>query len=119
MAKRKPGFIYLYSGILKQEIAFSKKNGTVYCEDGVKYSLAELAALYGNGGTLPLPVHIVKTVFKDSEVIEYAGNEPNAAGTTGTDGAGKSQNNAGCPAGKMAGASGNGAENESPAFEIY
>jgi len=36
--ERKPGFIYMKSEILKQEIAMSEKTGRVYCEDKVQYA---------------------------------------------------------------------------------
>jgi len=70
--ERKPGFIYIYSEILKQEIALSEKTGVVWCKDGVKYSPQEIAVLAEGGGVLPHEVHIVKKVFNDSEVVRYA-----------------------------------------------
>ena len=83
MAKeRKPGFIYIKSDLLKQEVAFSKKTGWVYCEDGVKYSPAELAVIEKAGGVLDLATHNVKKVI-GGEVVEVeqpketaANNEP-------------------------------------------
>jgi hypothetical protein len=64
MAERKPGFVYVYSEILEQEIAWSKNTGIVYCQDGVKYSPAELKILHKGGAELPLAVHILKKFLK-------------------------------------------------------
>ena len=73
--ERKPGFIYMFSEILNQEIAVSNKTGWVYCEDGTKYSPDELKLLHTIGGFLPLEVHILKSQFKgtlDPEMLrEY------------------------------------------------
>jgi hypothetical protein len=74
---RKPGFIYMYSANLGQEVAFSKLTGKVYCQDGVEYSREELQIL-GETGELLLAVHLVKNIFKGSEVIRYENrNETN------------------------------------------
>jgi hypothetical protein len=67
--ERTPGFIYIYSKILKQDIALSEKTGAVYCQGGVKYSPKEIAILDEGGGVLPFQVHMVKKVFQDSEVV--------------------------------------------------
>ena len=77
MAKeRKPGFVYIQSDLLKQEVAFSKKTGWVYCEDGVKYSPAELAVIYNAGGVPDLATHNVKKVIGGEVVeVEPTGNK--------------------------------------------
>ncbi|MDR0663651.1 MAG: hypothetical protein LBF80_06200 [Spirochaetaceae bacterium] len=117
--EQKPGFVYLYSEILKQKIALSKKTGVVYCEDKTRYEPRELEILGKNNGVLPLEVHLVKKVFEDSEV---AGNErtgTNAAGAANKTGEGKGQDNSDGSAAEMAGASANGKEAGDTAFEIY
>lgn len=58
----KPGFIYIDSHELKQIVAISKKTGWAYCQDGTKYSPAEVALLQKGGG-VQLPVHIIKREF--------------------------------------------------------
>jgi hypothetical protein len=43
MAKEyKPGFVYIYSELLKQEVAMNKKTGKVYCEDKTVYGPEEM-----------------------------------------------------------------------------
>jgi hypothetical protein len=118
MGEHKPGFVYIHSDILKQEIALSEKTGTVYCKDGVKYSPEEIAILAENGGVLQMQVHIIKKVFKDSEVVRYA-NETNAGRKAGEDGTGEGKHNASGSTGKVEAASGDGAGNENIALEIY
>jgi hypothetical protein len=83
--KRVPGFIYMYSEILKQEIALSNKTGIVYCQDEVQYSREEIRLISKDGGKISLDIHAIKKIFKESEVIS---NE-NKNGT-GTENQGKS-----------------------------
>lgn len=59
----KPGFTYIYSGALQQEIAVSVKTGRVYCQDGVQYSFEEIQEIKKTCGELPLQVHLVKKHF--------------------------------------------------------
>jgi hypothetical protein len=116
MTERKSGFVYLYSEILKQEIAWSMETGVVYCKDKVRYNPLELEII---NGVLPLEVHLVKKVFENSEVVKNERVGTKNAGTADKTGNGKSQYNAGCPAGKVASVPGNGAENESATLELY
>ena len=47
--KRKPGFTYIWSETLKQEIAMNDKTGKVYCEDGTVYGGCNVeGSSYGN-----------------------------------------------------------------------
>jgi hypothetical protein len=57
------------SGILKQEVAFNKKTGRVYCEDGVQYSPHEILLFYEAGAPVDAGVHVVKCVFS-GEVVK-------------------------------------------------
>jgi hypothetical protein len=123
MAKEyKPGFIYIYSDLLKQEIAMSKKTGVVYCEDSgpdgkhVQYSPKELEILKAEGSALSLAVHLVKKII-GGEIVERSGNN-----NAGERPAGKGAENPGdvaSPSGKMGGATKNGAGNESGELDIY
>lgn len=63
MSEHKPGFTYIYSDTLQQEIAYSQKTGIVYCKDGVQYTAEEIQQLKKTYGELPLQVHIVKRSF--------------------------------------------------------
>ena len=67
--EHKEGWVYIYSEELKQEIALSKRDGRIICEDGTRYSLDELKKLVDNGKTVPLQVHILKKVFS-GEIIQ-------------------------------------------------
>ena len=60
MSEHKPGFTYIYSEALQQEIAYSQKTGKVYCSDGVQYSLDEIKKTYGE---IPVEVHLLKKHF--------------------------------------------------------
>jgi len=85
----KPGFIYIRSDLLDQEVAFSIKTGWLFCEDGVRYSPAELEILGRNGGVLEMVVHRVKRVL-GGEVVELGKRNENENSSTGkhnTDGA--------------------------------
>jgi hypothetical protein len=68
--EHQPGFIYIKSETLNQEIALSEKSGWVFCEDGTKYSPGEIKTLdAGGNGVITLGVHNVKKVF-GGEVIK-------------------------------------------------
>jgi hypothetical protein len=95
---RKPGFVYIYSEALKQEIAMSEKTGRVYCEDKVQYSPQEIAIMNAAGVEIDLNTHLVKKVF-EGEVVKVEG--------LGTKSQGKSDES-GC---------GNGASDNSSAVE--
>ena len=41
MTARKPGFVYVFSRVLNQEIALKESTGWVYTEDGTKYRSEE------------------------------------------------------------------------------
>jgi hypothetical protein len=78
-----PGFLYMKSDELNQEIAFSLKSGWVYCEDKgpdgklVNYSPEEIVIFNagGNGKKITQAVHNVKKVF-EGRIVQYGGLEP-------------------------------------------
>ena len=61
--KRKPGFTYIWSETLKQEIAMNDKTGKVYCE-----------VIQQHHGELPLCIHILKNKFKGEVIDDRKGN---------------------------------------------
>jgi hypothetical protein len=71
--EREPGFIYMESKILKQEIALSEKTWRVYCEDKVQYRPQEISIIYEAGIEVDLCIHLVKKVF-DGEVVKIERN---------------------------------------------
>jgi hypothetical protein len=72
--EHQPGFIYIKSETLNQEIALSEKSGWVFCEDGTKYSPSEIKILDAGGyGAITLGVHNVKKVF-GGEVVKLERN---------------------------------------------
>lgn len=80
---RKPGWYYIYSEELKQEIAYSEKTGWVFCEDGTKYSPKEIQVIKDNGGMIALAAHILKKTFGGELVNGKPGTnqgEPSSAG---------------------------------------
>ena len=70
MAKTyKPGFFYINSAILKQEVAMNIKTCRVYCKDGVRYSPQEILLFYEAGAEIDVGTHLVKKVF-GGEVVK-------------------------------------------------
>lgn len=86
--KKKPGFTYVYSETLKQNIAISNKTGKVYCEDGTIYTPEEIKILNKKDEKIPYIVHVIKSTFKGEIVDDRTTNQR----TTGT----KSDNNIQC-----------------------
>ena len=58
---KNPNWTYMYSEILKQEIAINK-SGWVFTKDDCKYSPQECSVLYNENLNI-LTIHIVKKVF--------------------------------------------------------
>jgi hypothetical protein len=120
MAKTyKPGFLYLKSANLKQEIAMNEKTGRVYCEDGAQYSLQEIRLFYEAGMEIDTGTHVVKRVFK-GEVIKVEKN----VGTDGQPkqikgGTGNANNNNASPGEKVADTNGNGKTQGNGELDIY
>jgi hypothetical protein len=72
--EHQPGFIYIKSETLNQEIALSEKSGWVFCEDGTRYSPGEIKILdAGGNGVITQGVHNVKKVF-GGEVVKLERN---------------------------------------------
>jgi hypothetical protein len=63
----KPGFIYIQIAAIGQTIAFSKKTGTVFCEDGTVYSPEEVQLFADADEAADLAPHTVKKVFGREE----------------------------------------------------
>lgn len=59
----KPGFTYIFSKTLDQEIALNQKTGKIYCEDGTVYTPEEIEVIRNHYGEIPLQVHILKKKF--------------------------------------------------------
>jgi hypothetical protein len=66
----KPGWEYIYTDVLKQEIAVSKKTGKVYCEDGVIYSPEEIKIMDSVKQPIAPGVHHVKKIF-EGEIVSF------------------------------------------------
>lgn len=75
MSEHKPGFTYIYSETLQQELAVSIKTGRVYCSDGVQYSPEEVKEIQKTYGELPLQVHILKKHFGGKIISAGENNE--------------------------------------------
>lgn len=120
MAKEyKPGFVYIKSDLLKQEIAFSKNTGWVYCEDGVRYNPDELTIFKKVGGELDIAMHMVKKII-GGEVIKierkvggYCTPQSNESGYS--DSTVDNQDTSK----KISGVNGNGTANRDGELEIY
>jgi hypothetical protein len=73
--EHKPGFIYMRSKILNQEIAWSEKTGFVYCEDKVQYSPREIELLKAAENIeIDFLTHLVKKVF-GGEIIRIGNRQ--------------------------------------------
>lgn len=60
----KKGWIFLYSKILKQDIAYHLESGWVTCKDKTQYSPAEISFIAKNHGEISLLAHQAKKIFK-------------------------------------------------------
>jgi hypothetical protein len=81
-----PGFIYIKSNELNQEVAFSLESGWVYCEDKgpdgklVNYSPEELKILNADGtGKISMAVHMIKKIFR-GRIVQYDKPDPDTKG---------------------------------------
>lgn len=69
----KGDWVYIDSAALKQRIAYDKNSGWLFCEDGVRYSPAELAKIKRHkDAEFPFAVHLLKKHF-GGEIVQ-AGN---------------------------------------------
>lgn len=62
----KGNWTYIESETLAQTLAFDLNTGWLFCEDGTRYSPAELRIIASGGGAdieLPRAVHLLKKVF--------------------------------------------------------
>jgi hypothetical protein len=82
----RPGFIYIKSAELNQEVAFSLKSGWVYCEDKgpdgklVNYSPEEIEILKASkSGKITPEVHRVKKIL-GGRIVKYEGTRPDIKG---------------------------------------
>jgi hypothetical protein len=120
MAKEyKPGFVYMKSKPLKQEVAMSTKTGWVYCEDGALYSPREILLFYEAGVEIDAVTHVVKRIF-NGEVVKIERKE----GTNGQAkpveiGSGASTPNSSNPGKKIQGANETGAAGTNGELGIY
>jgi hypothetical protein len=66
----KPGWEYIRSDTLKQEIAMNIETGQVYCEDGTVYSPEEINIMDAAKQKITPEVHLVKKVF-GGEIVDF------------------------------------------------
>jgi hypothetical protein len=59
----KPGWTYIMSKTLNQEIALNNRTGIIYCEDGVIYRPEEIELIDRAGMNIDPGVHEVKRLF--------------------------------------------------------
>jgi hypothetical protein len=59
----KPGWDYIYSDGLKQEVARNIKTGHVYCEDKTIYKPEEIKIMNNGKQKITPEAHLVKKVF--------------------------------------------------------
>jgi hypothetical protein len=120
MAKTyKPGFIYMKSNPLKQEIAMNIKNGRVYCEDGAQYSPQEILLFYEAGVEIDAVTHVVKRIF-NGEVVKIERKMGTNDQTKPVEiGSGAGATNGSNPGEKIQGANGNGSPGTNGELDIY
>jgi hypothetical protein len=117
--ERIPGFIYMKSEILKQEIAMSEKTGRVYCEDKVQYSPQEILIMREAGVEIDLCAHLAKKVF-DGEVVKVERNTgTNDKGKSVESGGGDNTTNNTSASKEIQGANGVRAGNKDGELDIY
>jgi hypothetical protein len=59
----KPGWDYIYSNALQQEIAVNPETERVYCEDGTEYTQEEMRIMDSAKQEITPEVHLVKKIF--------------------------------------------------------
>lgn len=64
----KPGWKYINSAALGQEIALHLQTGRVYCSDGVQYTPEEVEIIKKSSGKINPLIHRVKSLFKGTIV---------------------------------------------------
>jgi hypothetical protein len=117
--ERQPGFIYIKSEALNQEIALSEKSGWVFCEDKTRYSPGEIELLNTRDQVITLAVHNVKKVF-GGEVVKVERDIPgNGPAKQIESGSGNSVNNATNPGEKIPEATGDGPAVRPGELDIY
>jgi hypothetical protein len=70
----RPGWEYIYSGALGQEVAVSIKTEKAHCEDGTIYFPEEIKILNSANQEITLGVHLVKRVF-EGEIVNFIHKE--------------------------------------------
>ncbi|MDR2097677.1 MAG: hypothetical protein LBP37_04075 [Spirochaetaceae bacterium] len=97
----------------------NKKNGQVYCEDGVQYSPQEIILLYDTNTEIDIGVHLVKKIFA-GEVIkverDIQGDSQAKQIESGTSNSTPGDTN---PGEKIPDTNGNGAGRRSGELDIY
>jgi len=116
--KRNPNFIYIKSDLLHQEVAVSKKTGWVFCEDGVKYSPAEVEVVYKASRVLDMATHQVKKII-GGEIVGYEPEASDKGKPVENGGGAESQDSGGSPGGEAPSINEAGAENRNELFDIY
>jgi hypothetical protein len=121
----RPGFIYIKSAELNQEVAFSLKSGWIYCEDRgpdgklVNYSPEEMEILKASESKKITPgVHGVKKIF-GGRIVKY--EEPGSSNKGKSDAGKKSNSTAdnSYSGGKIPEATGNGPNFKPGELDIY
>jgi hypothetical protein len=120
MAKEyKPGFVYIKSEILKQEIAMSIKTGRVYCEDKVRYSPQEIDLFRNADAEIDLFTHLVKKVFEGEVVKVERDIRGNGQAKPTESGAGNNTSDNTSSGKEIPDANGNGAGGGDRELDIY
>jgi phage gp36-like protein len=70
----KPGWDYMYSNELKQEVAINFKTGLAYCEDKTIYKLEEIKIMDTAKQKITSGIHLVKKVF-GGEIVDFIHRE--------------------------------------------
>ena len=60
--ERKGDWTIINSDTLKQKIAYDKKSGWLFCEDGTRYNPRELSLVTARD-CIPIEVHLIKKMF--------------------------------------------------------
>jgi hypothetical protein len=78
--KRKPGWKYFYSELLKEEFAEHEESGYIVFEKGAIYSPEEIKIIV-ESGSFDLATHKVKTVIKGEIVNNEQGKQVESSDT--------------------------------------
>jgi hypothetical protein len=70
----KPGWEYIHSDTLQQEVALNMRTGKTYCEDKTVYGFREIEVMRDAKQEITPEIHLVKKIF-EGEIVNVIHKE--------------------------------------------